>query len=1738
MSTGPVRGRSRRLPRILGAALLAAACSDSVSPRAPSERGGLDRPLFSFSPNGIGQSGTNNGSLNETGHFLAKGFDPKNPRHGDAVIATVFWLGQTNIVDSVVDFVASTPNTRVGNTYHAIDYVTAGGYSMATYVATNIQNFPDSSSVSGQILAVRAYMRDSVVDGGIKISAWRGVEDNFALALRDVAHASGTGTGASIPAHTRPIAVNAGGIVYTGTMGALDTTGAFTGLDAPGTPFGPMQCVGGAVCIRGSDRFILENAVTAVFASATTVDPIWNWVYDPPARPWLVTTLSLNAATSSSNQPPVAAFTSSCNALTCAFTSTSSDPDGSIASYSWTFGDGAISTVQNPSHTYATGGTYTVTLTVRDNLGATNAVSHPVTVAATNQAPVAAFTSSCNALACAFTSTSSDPDGSIASYSWTFGDGAVSTVQNPSHTYATAGTYTVTLTVTDNLGATNAVSHPATVAATNQAPIAAFTSSCNALTCAFTSTSSDADGSIASYSWTFGDGGTAAVQNPSHTYTTGGTYTVTLTVTDNLGATNAVSHPVTVAAANQSPVAAFTSTCIVLTCAFTSTSSDPDGSIASYSWTFGDGATSTVQNPSHTYATGGTYTVRLTVTDDRGATNAVSHPVTVSTGNQPPTAAFTTNCSDLTCTFNDASTDPDGSVVSWDWVSSDGAETTEQHPGAYTYAEPGTYTVTLTVADDQGAADTVVRTVTIGPANQPPTASFTFSCSTLTCSFTSTSSDPDGSIASYSWNFGDATSSTAQNPSHTYGAAGSYTVTLRVIDNQGAQSPTTSRTVTVAAANQAPTANFTFSCSALTCSFTSTSSDPDGSIASYSWNFGDATSSTAQNPSHTYGAAGSYTVTLRVTDNQGAQSPTTSQTVTVAAANQAPTASFTFSCSTLSCSFTSTSSDPDGTIASYSWNFGDATSSTAQNPSHTYGAAGSYTVTLRVTDNQGAQSPTTSRTVTVAAANQAPTASFTFSCSTLSCNFTSTSSDPDGTIASYSWNFGDATSSTAQNPSHTYGAAGSYTVTLRVTDNQGAQSPTTSRTVTVAAANQAPTANFTFSCSALTCSFTSTSSDPDGTISAYSWAFGDGATSTVQNPSHTYTAGGSYTVTLTVTDNQAATSAPTSRTVGVTPPNQPPTANFTFSCSTLTCTFTSTSSDPDGSIASYSWNFGDATSSTLQNPSHTYGAAGSYTVTLQVTDNQGAQSTTTSRTVTVTAPNQPPTANFTFSCSALACTFTSTSSDPDGSIASYSWNFGDATSSTLQNPSHSYGAAGSYTVTLRVTDNQGAQSPTTSRTVTVTAPNQPPTANFTFSCSALTCSFTSTSSDPDGSIASYSWNFGDATSSTLQNPSHSYGAAGSYTVTLRVTDNQGAQSTTTSKTVTVTAPNQPPTASFTRSCNGLSCAFNSSGSSDPDGTIASYSWTFGDGGTSTAANPSHAYAAGGTYTVTLRVTDNQGAQSPAASQNVTVTPPNQTPTASFTRSCNGLSCTFNSSGSSDPDGSIASYSWTFGDGGTSTAANPSHSYAAGGTYTVTLRVTDNQGAQSPAASQSVTVTQPNQAPTANFTFSCSGLSCSFTSTSSDPDGSIASYSWNFGDATTSTAQNPSHSYGAGGSYTVTLRVTDNQGAQSTTTSKTVTVTAPNSAPVVNAGPDDHALTGLLWSTSFSFSDANGNGPWSYTINWGDGSTSTGTRTTQGSFTVGHTYIIILPRSFTITVTVTDASGASGSDQKVVSVTLL
>ena len=177
----------------------------------------------------------------------------------------------------------------------------------------------------------------------------------------------------------------------------------------------------------------------------------------------------------------------------------------------------------------------------------------------------------------------------------------------------------------------------------NAPPVAAFTVDCAALVCNFTDGSTDSDGSVAGWNWDFEGSASSSQQNPSHTYTVAGIYPVSLTVTDNKGATNTVSQNVTVSnppPANQDPTAAFTVVCVGLTCNFTDASSDSDGSVAGWNWSFEGSASSSQQNPSHTYVTAGTYTVSLTVIDDDGATNSTSQSVAVTAGTNEPVEAI------------------------------------------------------------------------------------------------------------------------------------------------------------------------------------------------------------------------------------------------------------------------------------------------------------------------------------------------------------------------------------------------------------------------------------------------------------------------------------------------------------------------------------------------------------------------------------------------------------------------------------------------------------------------------------------------------------------------------------------------------------------------------------------------------------------------------------------------------------------------------------------------------------------------------------------------------------------------------------------------------------------------------------------------------------------------------------------------------------------------------------------
>ncbi len=750
------------------------------------------------------------------------------------------------------------------------------------------------------------------------------------------------------------------------------------------------------------------------------------------------------------------------------FYDTSFDTDGYIVSWHWNFGDGYTSNERNTTHWYASPGNYTVMLTVMDDKGATNTTS--VVIRVNNTPPTASFyifpTDPTTADVIQFVDTSFDPDGYIVSWSWNFGDGNTSNLRNPTHQYATNGTYTVTLTVTDNSGATNTTSLNITVGETP--PIASFTYSplnpTTADTIQFTDTSFDPDGYIVSWSWNFGDGNTSSLRNPTHQYAANGTYTVTLTVTDNDGHSSSVSALITVG--EVPPIASFywipSIPTVIDAVQFLDTSFDPDGYIVSWQWDFGDGNTSNLRNPTHQYAANGTYTVTLTVTDNDGHTSSVSANITIR--NISPSASFTFTPTIPTILdtvqFSDQSTDYDGYIVSWSWNFGDGNTSSLRNP-THQYSTPGTYTVTLTVTDNAGAKATVSKNITI--RNISPSASFTYTPldpnNRNTIQFVDTSFDPDGYIVSWQWNFGDGNTSNLRNPTHQYAANGTYTVTLTVTDNAGAKA-TVSKNITVNII--APIAAFTFTpldpTNTETVHFSDQSTDYDGYIVSWQWNFGDGNTSSLRNPTHQYSTPGTYTVTLTVTDNSGATS-TVTKTVTVV--NVPPSPSFTINPSDpvtqQPVQFDDKSFDPDGYIVSWSWNFGDGYTSNLRNPTHAYASPGTYTVTLTVTDNGGAKS-TVKKTITVQTPvsyppetpremPKPPVASFTYTPSQPSAGQTvtfdaSSSYDEDGSISIYQWNFGDGSVAFGKVVNHTFRYAGSYKVDLIVIDDTGLQDTT------------------------------------------------------------------------------------------------------------------------------------------------------------------------------------------------------------------------------------------------------------------------------------------------------------------------------------------------------------------------------------------------------------------------------------------------------------------------------------------------------------------------------------------------------------------------------------------------------------------------------------------------------------------------------------------------------------------------
>jgi PKD repeat protein len=563
-----------------------------------------------------------------------------------------------------------------------------------------------------------------------------------------------------------------------------------------------------------------------------------------------------------------------------------------------------------------------------------------------------------------FTDTST---GGPTMWSWNFGDGGTAMVANPSHTYANPGTYSVSLTASSQTGGTSIEEKTGYITVAGPGSIDADfvgtpTSGIAPLTVQFTDAST---GGPTMWSWNFGDGGTAMVANPSHTYSSVGNYTVTLTASSQTGGTSVEEKVgyITVSGSGSGPIASFTvdkrSGPKPLTVQFTDTST---GLPTMWVWDFGDGSTDVVSSPSHTYQQAGVYTVSLTASNQAGTNTKVENDFIAVTGDIPPPVAMfeatpLSGSAPLTVQFKDLSIGPPTSYY-WDFGD---ASISDQANPTHIYANPGSYTVTLTVANS-GGTHTMKRENYISVAGQGTiNADFVGTPTTgtvpLTVQFTDTST---GGPTMWSWNFGDGGTAMVASPSYTYTAPGTYTVTLIASSQTGGSSTKIREGYVTVSPSGGVVADFsgtpTSGIAPLTVQFTDSST---GSPTMWSWNFGDGGTAMVANPSYTYSAPGTYTVTLTASSQTGGSSTKIRESYIVVNPSSGIIADFVGIPTSGNVPLTVQFSDRSiGEPTMWSWDFGDGGTDMVANPSHTYTSPGTYTVKLTASNTQSTNSVT------------------------------------------------------------------------------------------------------------------------------------------------------------------------------------------------------------------------------------------------------------------------------------------------------------------------------------------------------------------------------------------------------------------------------------------------------------------------------------------------------------------------------------------------------------------------------------------------------------------------------------------------------------------------------------------------------------------------------------------------------------------------------------------------------------
>ena len=936
--------------------------------------------------------------------------------------------------------------------------------------------------------------------------------------------------------------------------------------------------------------------------------------------------------------------------------------------YHWDFGvnsiDSDTSNVITPTFTFPDTGRYLVTLVAYNSAGCLDS-----TAAYVNIYPglIADFLSStyCIDSSVRFLDQSISPPGPLASWKWYFGDGDSSVLKNPLHHYASTGSYNVRLNIINNIGCDTSISKSITIFAQPN-PNFTVDSTCLNAPVRFSNTSTISSGTISSYDWNFGDGSShSSSTSPVHTYSSVGSFTVTLTTVSDSGCIKSRSKTIVIHAL---PVVTTSPDTIFCTGSLGAQLSASGG--VSYLWTPSSSLSSAfVSNPLATPLINTVYIV--SVGDTNRCRNTDSVIVNIAT--LTPNFLFTNECLDTAVAFIDTSTSFGSFITQWKWSFGDLTNSILSNP-SHAYSSVGLYNVKLVLTSNKGCKDSITKEVRIYPIPHP---GFTFdsTCINSPIIFTDTTRYflTGDTIMSRIWAWGDGTPNTVgpMNPTHTYRTAGIYNVSLTVRTDSGCTQYST-RNVIVH-----PRPNISTSRDTSICPGSVTQIAASGGV-SYLWSPSTNLSSTSiANPiSNTLS---NITYQVRVADTNRCQN---FDSVAINIFVNTPNFNFNNECLDTAVQFNDLSTTTGGSVSQWYWTFGDAGTSIVQNPLHLYPTSGFYNAKLVITTDKGCMDSITKTVSIYPIVN--PGFTFDSSCVGKLVSFLDTthyfySSD---SIVSRTWNWGDGTPNTIANPSpnHLYATAGSYLVSLIVRNDSGCTQSFT-RNVLIHPSPTILTSSDTFICPG-----SNTQISASGGV-AYFWSPSTSLSdSSISNPTSNTLSNITYRVLVADSNRCQATDS-----ISVELYRNNPDFTFTNECLDTSVQFFDLSNSTGGLINKWNWNFGDGTIDSIQNPSHLYASAGTYNTKIIFTTIEGCMDSIDKVVRIYPIPN--PGFIYDSACINEPVFFSDTSNYFYGgdSIQSRVWSLGDGSPNITGSASfnHTYASAGNYSVVLTVRNDSG-----------------------------------------------------------------------------------------------------------------------------------------------------------------------------------------------------------------------------------------------------------------------------------------------------------------------------------------------------------------------------------------------------------------------------------------------------------------